>query len=412
MRQMLEAGVHFGHQTRYWNPKMAPFIFGERNKIHIINLEKSLPMARDAYAFVKTVVSDGGSVLFVGTKRSARDAIRGQAERCEMPFVSHRWLGGMLTNYKTVRQSVKRLKELEEMAQEGGFEALTKKEVLGLKREQEKLDRSLGGIKNMSALPDVLFVVDVDHEDIAVREARKLGIPVVAIVDTNCSPEGVDYVIPGNDDAMKAIGLYATLIADAVLDGKASLPEVVLGEDEFVELDEEGKPRRASGRKKKAGRKPAKKATVKKKADATRAAALATVSGKATAEQAPAAVEKTAEPEAVKEDKPAEPKAAAAQPEEAPAAAEKAEEPQPQEAKTDEQPAVSKEAAAAPQADDGAAAKKKTKKAATSKPAAKKPVEKKAVTKKAATKKAAGKKTAAKKSAKKSKAKAPDKDAK
>ena len=301
MRQMLEAGVHFGHQTRYWNPKMAPFIFGERNKIHIINLEKSLPMARDAYAFVKTIVSDGGNVLFVGTKRSARDAIRTQAERCEMPFVSHRWLGGMLTNYKTVQQSVKRLKELEDMSEEGGFEALTKKEVLGLRREQEKLDRSLGGIKNMSALPDVLFVVDVDHEDIAVREARKLGIPVVAIVDTNCSPDGVEYVIPGNDDAMKAIGLYATLIADAVLDGKASLPEVVLGEDEFVELDEEGKPRRASGRKKKAARKPTKKATVKKKAEVTRAAALATLSDEAKAEEAPAAAEENAEPQPAKE---------------------------------------------------------------------------------------------------------------
>jgi small subunit ribosomal protein S2 len=288
MRQMLEAGVHFGHQTRYWNPKMAPFIFGERNKIHIINLEKSLPMARDAYAFVKTIVSDGGNVLFVGTKRSARDAIRAQAERCEMPFVSHRWLGGMLTNYKTVRQSVKRLKELEGMTEEGGFEALTKKEVLGLKREQEKLDRSLGGIKDMTALPDVLFVVDVEHEDIAVREARKLGIPVVAVVDTNCSPDGVDYVIPGNDDAMKAIGLYATLIADAVLDGKASLPEVVLGEDEFVELDEEGKPRRAAGRKKKAARKPAKKATVKKKADVTKAAAAAKAADETAAAEVPA----------------------------------------------------------------------------------------------------------------------------
>ena len=243
MRQMLEAGVHFGHQTRYWNPKMAPYIFGERNKIHIINLEKSLPMARDAYAFIKTMVADGGKVLFVGTKRAARESIRSQAERCEMPFVSHRWLGGMLTNYKTVRQSVKRLKDLEQMAEEGGFERLTKKEALGLNREREKLERSLGGIKDMSGLPDVLFIVDVNYEEIAVREARKLGIPVVAVVDTNCSPEAVDYVIPGNDDAMKAISLYAVLVADAVLDGKASLPEVVLGDDEFVELDEEGKPK-------------------------------------------------------------------------------------------------------------------------------------------------------------------------
>ena len=271
MRQMLEAGVHFGHQTRYWNPKMAPYIFGERNKIHIINLEKSLPMARDAYAFIKTMVADSGKVLFVGTKRAARDSIRSQAERCDMPYVSHRWLGGMLTNYKTVRQSVKRLKELEQMAEEGGFERLTKKEVLGLNREREKLERSLGGIKNMSGVPDVLFVVDVDYEDIAVREAHKLGIPVVAVVDTNCSPEGVDYVIPGNDDAMKAISLYATLVADAVLDGKASLPEVVLGEDEFVELDDEGKPKRAS--RKPGARKASPKATVKKKARVTRAPA-------------------------------------------------------------------------------------------------------------------------------------------
>jgi small subunit ribosomal protein S2 len=252
MRQMLEAGVHFGHQTRYWNPKMAPYIFGERNKIHIINLEKSLPMARDAYAFVKTIVADGGKVLFVGTKRAARDAVRAHAERCEMPYVSYRWLGGMLTNYKTIRQSVKRLTTLEQMAEDGGFERLTKKEVLGLNREREKLLRSLGGIKEMSALPDALFVVDVEHEDIAVREARKLGIPVVAVVDSNCSPEGVDYIIPGNDDAMRAITLYATLIADAVLDGKASLPQVVLGEDEFVELDEDGKPKKAGGRRRSA----------------------------------------------------------------------------------------------------------------------------------------------------------------
>ena len=315
MRQMLEAGVHFGHQTRFWNPKMAPYIFGERNKIHIINLEKSLPMAQDAYAFVKTMVADGGSVLFVGTKRAARDAIRVQAERCGMPFVSHRWLGGMLTNYKTVRQSVKRLKDLEQMAEDGGFERLTKKEVLGLRREQEKLEKSLGGIKDMSGLPDVLFVIDVDYEDIAVREARKLGIPVVAVVDTNCSPDDVDYVIPGNDDAMKAITLYLTLVADAVLDGKASLPEVVLGEDEFVELDEEGKPKRAS--KKKAARKPARKATVKKKAGATRAAAEAKT---AEAKTADVKAEKAAPAEADETPADEAPAAEAAKPE---AAAEK-----------------------------------------------------------------------------------------
>ena len=261
MRQMLEDGVHFGHQTRYWNPKMAPYIFGERNKIHIINLEKSLPLAREAAAFIKATIADGGKVLFVGTKRAARESMRNHAIRAGMPFVSYRWLGGMLTNYKTIRQSVKRLMALEQMAAEGGFDGLTKKEVLGLSREQEKLERSLGGIKEMTSLPDALFVVDVDHEDIAVREARKLGIPVVAIVDTNCSPEDVDYVIPGNDDAMRAIELYAGMIADAVLDGKASLPEVALGEDEFVELDAEGNLKKSAGRKKK----PAKKATIRKK---------------------------------------------------------------------------------------------------------------------------------------------------
>ncbi|MDA1063529.1 MAG: 30S ribosomal protein S2 [Proteobacteria bacterium] len=261
MRQMLEAGVHFGHQTRYWNPKMAPYIFGERNKIHIINLEKSLPLAREAAAFIKATIADGGKVLFVGTKRAARESMRNHAIRAGMPFVSYRWLGGMLTNYKTIRQSVKRLMALEQMATEGGFDGLTKKEVLGLSREQEKLERSLGGIKEMTSLPDALFVVDVDHEDIAVREARKLGIPVVAIVDTNCSPEDVDYVIPGNDDAMRAIELYAGMIADAVLDGKASLPEVALGEDEFVELDAEGNVKKSAGRNKK----PAKKATIRKK---------------------------------------------------------------------------------------------------------------------------------------------------
>ena len=260
MRQMLEAGVHFGHQTRYWNPKMAPYIFGERNKIHIINLEKSLPLAREACAFVKATVADGGKVLFVGTKRAARESVRTHAARASMPFVSYRWLGGMLTNYKTIRQSVKRLMMLEEMAEEGGFDGLTKKEVLGLTRDKDKLERSLGGIKEMTSLPDILFVVDVDHEDIAVREARKLGIPEVAIVDTNCSPEGIDYVIPGNDDAMRAIALYAAMIADAVLDGKASLPEVALGDDEFVELDEEGNVKKSSGRRKK---KAGKKVTVK-----------------------------------------------------------------------------------------------------------------------------------------------------
>jgi small subunit ribosomal protein S2 len=247
MRQMLEAGVHFGHQTRFWNPKMSPYIFGERNKIHIINLEKTLPLYIKAQDFTRKLATDGGSVLFVGTKRSARDPIQKEAERCGMPFVSYRWLGGMLTNYKTVKQSIKRLFDLEAMSEDGTFENLSKKEVLGLKREMEKLERSLGGIKHMGSLPDALFIIDIEHERIAVAEANKLGIPIIAIVDTNCSPEGIDYVIPGNDDAMRAIQLYTAGIAEAVLEGKASVPGVPAGEDDFVEVDErDGSPRRGA----------------------------------------------------------------------------------------------------------------------------------------------------------------------
>lgn len=248
MRQMLEAGVHFGHQTRFWNPKMAPFIFGERNKIHIINLEKTQPLFAEAAQFVRGVIADGGRVLFVGTKRSAREAMQKEAERSGQPYVNQRWLGGMLTNFKTIRQSIKRLGEITELATSGALEKRGKKEATQLRREMEKLEKSLGGIKNMEALPDALFVVDVGHEKIAVDEARKLGIPVVAIVDTNCSPDRIDYVIPGNDDAMRAIQLYAAGIADAVLEGKESVPAVAVGEDEFVELDEAGNPRRKSSR--------------------------------------------------------------------------------------------------------------------------------------------------------------------
>ena len=263
MRQMLEAGVHFGHQTRFWNPKMAPFIFGERNKIHIINLERTLPLYNEAAAFIKGVIADGGKVLFVGTKRSARDAIQVEASRCGMPYVNQRWLGGMLTNFKTIRQSIKRLQELEELRDTGALERRKKKEAQTLRREMDKLTRSLGGIKEMNALPDALFVVDVGHEEIAVHEARKLGVPVVAVVDSNCSPDGIDYVIPGNDDAMKAIQLYAAGIAEAVLDGKSSVPVVPVGEDEFVELDEEGQPRRKA-----AARGPRKAANVRRRAPA------------------------------------------------------------------------------------------------------------------------------------------------
>ncbi|GIX34099.1 MAG: 30S ribosomal protein S2 [Lysobacterales bacterium] len=243
MRQMLEAGVHFGHQTRYWNPRMAPFIFGARGKIHIINLEKTLPLFNQAMQFLTEVAKRRGTVLFVGTKRSAREAIREEALRCGMPYVAHRWLGGMLTNFRTVRQSVARLKELEAMASDGSFDRLPKHEVLSLMREREKLENSLGGIKEMAGLPDALFVIDIGHERIAVAEARRLGIPVVGVVDTNYDPQLVDYPIPGNDDAIRAVQLYARAAADAVLEGKASAPEVALvGDDEFVELDAEGNP--------------------------------------------------------------------------------------------------------------------------------------------------------------------------
>ena len=266
MRQMLEAGVHFGHQTRFWNPKMAPFIFGERNRIHIINLEKTQPMYAEAARFIQGVIADGGKVLFVGTKRSARESIQKEAERAAQPFVNQRWLGGMLTNFKTIRQSIKRLGELTELAASGALEKRGKKEATQLRREMDKLERSLGGIKHMDSLPDALFVVDVGHENIALHEAKKLGIPVVAIVDTNCSPDGIDYVIPGNDDAMRAIQLYAAGIADAVLEGKQSVPQVAVGEDEFVELDEAGNPRKKAAR----GRQQRPQATVRKKAPARR----------------------------------------------------------------------------------------------------------------------------------------------
>jgi small subunit ribosomal protein S2 len=253
MRQMLEAGVHFGHQTRFWNPKMAPFIFGERNKIHIINLEKTQPMYAEAAAFVRGVIADGGKVLFVGTKRSAREAVEKEARRCEMPFVNQRWLGGMLTNFKTIRQSIKRLADLTEMSENGTLGKRGKKEATMMRREKDKLEKSLGGIKQMESPPDVIFIVDVGHEEIAILEARKLGIPVVAVVDTNCTPDNVDYVIPGNDDAMRAIALYAAGIADAVIEGKSQVPAVVVGEDEFVELDEQGNPKKKGA---KGGRPP------------------------------------------------------------------------------------------------------------------------------------------------------------
>ncbi len=346
MRQMLEAGVHFGHQTRYWNPKMAPFIFGHRNNIHIINLEQTLPLYEKALDFIKNIAADSGTVLFVGTKRSARAAIRTSAEGCGMPFVSHRWLGGMLTNFKTIKQSIKRLEELELKSEDGSFDQLSKKEVLGLKREQEKLERSLGGIKNMRSLPDALFIIDVGHEKIALHEARKLGIPVVAIVDTNCSPNDVDYVVPGNDDAMRAAQLYTAGVAVAVTEGKATLPQVPEGDDEFVELDGEGKPAGLRGRARKGAK--ARKVVIE-----TKPKAAADVEPEAEAGVTPEPAEEAPEQ----------------------AAAEAAPEP------------VAEEVTASEEPPKAAAAKKKTKKKTTKKAAAKKKTKKK-VTKKAATKKA------------------------
>ena len=237
MRDLLQAGAHFGHQTRFWNPKMDQYIFGARNKIHIINLEHTVPAFNNALTTVKRLAENKNQVMFVGTKRAAGKIVEEHARRCGMPFVSHRWLGGMLTNYKTIRSSIKRLRELEEQESDGTFAKLTKKEALMRSRMKEKLERSIGGIKEMSGLPDVLFVVDVDHERIAVTEANKLGIPVIGIVDTNSDPDGVDYVIPGNDDAIRAIKLYVTAVADAVLAGKSAGGEVVSA-DEFVEVTE------------------------------------------------------------------------------------------------------------------------------------------------------------------------------
>ncbi len=240
MRQMLEAGVHFGHQTRFWNPKMAPYIFGHRNKIHIVNLEKTLEKYNEAMAFVKKLAANRGNILLVGTKRQAREILAEEAQRAGMPYVDERWLGGMLTNFKTVKGSIKRLKEMEQMFEDGSVERLSKKEALLAKRELEKLQKSLGGIKDMNGLPDAIFVIDVGYHKIAITEAKKLGIPVVGVVDTNHSPEGVDYVIPGNDDSSRAIRLYASGIADAVLEGRNNIEQELVAavSDEFVEVEE------------------------------------------------------------------------------------------------------------------------------------------------------------------------------
>lgn len=239
MRQMLEAGVHFGHQTRYWNPKMAPYIFGARGKIHIINLEKTVPLFNDAMNFISGVAQKRGIILFVGTKRSAREAIKEEAERCGMPYMTQRWLGGSLTNFATVKKSVARLKELEAAETDGTFQKLVKHEVMGLRREREKLDASLGGIKDMNRLPDALFVVDIGHEDIAIKEAKKLGIPVIAVVDTNYDPALVDYAIPGNDDAIRAVKLIAGTIADAIIEGRQGEQFTPAAQEKENETDDE-----------------------------------------------------------------------------------------------------------------------------------------------------------------------------
>jgi len=240
MRQMLEAGVHFGHQTRYWNPKMAEYIFGQRNKIHIVNLEKTLALYNDAMKYVRQLAANRGTILFVGTKRQARDIVQEEAVRAGMPYVDHRWLGGMLSNFKTVKGSIKRLKDLETMKTDGTFDRMSKREALSLTREMDKLSKSLGGIKDMNALPDAVFVIDVGYHKIAVTEAKKLGIPIVAVVDTNHNPDPISYIIPGNDDSSRAIRLYARGVADAVLEGKSTtIQEIVASGDEFVEVADE-----------------------------------------------------------------------------------------------------------------------------------------------------------------------------
>jgi len=242
MRELLEAGAHFGHRTRFWNPKMAEYIFGARNKIHVINLEKTMPLLNDALNYVGRLASNRAKILFVGTKRAAQETIRDQARRCGMPYVDHRWLGGMLTNYKTVRQSIFRLKELKKLRDDGGFHSMLKKEALVLTRELDKLERSLGGIEDMGGLPDALFVVDVGFEHIAVEEARRLKIPVIGVVDTNNSPDNIDYIIPGNDDSMRAIEIYVRAVADAILDAKQGNTVGGVSDAEFIELVETNKP--------------------------------------------------------------------------------------------------------------------------------------------------------------------------
>jgi len=420
MRQMLEAGVHFGHQTRYWDPKMAPYIFGARGKIHIINLEKTLPLLVDSMNFIGSIVAKRGTVIFVGTKRAASKSIAEEAARCGMPYVSHRWLGGMLTNFRTIRQSIKRLRQIEKMEEDGSFARLLKKEVLQLTRERDKLEKTLGGIKDMKSLPTAMFVVDVGHEDIAVKEARKLGIPVIGIVDTNCSPNDIDYVIPGNDDAIRSIRLYTQLAADAVLEGRASVPHFEEG-DEFVELDEYGNPVKRAAKDSKGTKAKADQATKKKVARKVVVKKAPIVAETALAETAEAAPKKAAEAAPAETAEAAPKKAAEAAPAEtAEAAPKKAAEAAPKKAAkaapAETAEAAPKKATKAAPAETAVAAPKKAAEAApaeTAVPAPKKaakaaPAEtavaapKKAAPKKAAPKKkAAAKKVAKKKVAKK-----------
>ncbi len=416
MRQMLEAGVHFGHQTRYWCPKMAPYLYGERNKIHIFNLESTVPLMDDALNFLGKLASNHGRILFVGTKRAAREAVRGAAEACGMPYVNRRWLGGMMTNFKTVKQSITRLKEIDDNFADG-LTHLNKKEALRLEREREKLERSLGGIKQMERLPDALFVIDVGYEKIAVAEARKLSIPVVAVVDSNNSPEGIDYIIPGNDDAIRAIQFYTQAIAEAVQFGKTNAVQQG-GGDEFIELDTEGRPSADKG----ARRKPAKPRKTPAAAVVTAAEPVAAEATAPPAEDTDAAPQELAaapaasalKPAAEAEARPAdaapvepetpaapvEPETPAAQAEpERPAAQAEPETP----AAEPEVPAAQAEpeapAAEAPPAPEVAASEERAapKKVTAKKTAAKKTAAKKTAAKKTSAKKTAAKKTAAKK---------------
>ena len=377
MRKMLEAGVHFGHQTRYWNPKMEPYIFGARGKIHIINLEKTLPLFHDAMNFLGRLAAKRGTIMFVGTKRAATDVIEKEARRAKCPYVSHRWLGGMLTNFRTVKGSIKRLKQLEEMAEDGTFDKLVKKEVLELDRERAKLEKSLGGIKDMRSLPDAMFVIDVGHENIAINEARILGIPVVAVVDTNHSPDGIDYVIPGNDDAIRSIELYVQAAAEAILEGRASAPEAGPAEEQPTGA-ERGKSERPAAKKKAAAKTHSKK-THSKKTPGKKTAAKTTDS-----EPQPPAAETEPEPAG----------ADATAAETATATAEPA---QPAPEKPASEPAPETTAAGKTTAKKAASKKATAKKAPGKKAAAKKTAAKKTATKKKTAKKTAGKKKATKK---------------